>query len=218
MPRPAPPPELVSRAVAAVRAGASYRDVADELAREGKAVSHQTIRRWCAAAGVVGVEPMAGRGPEKTDPVPAKAEVSGPVLAAPSPPPPSLAAALAANPPAEAEDDRPDPSDLEASIDDMIKRARVEAHNARANPKAVAQWARQQADLLKVKAQLEKRKPADPDVLQFSRAEIAKALESRAEAVKAMCASGLRCVDCGRELRIKWSRGEGLPPRDGSGA
>lgn len=66
VPEPAPPPPPSPRelAVAALRAGASYRDARKAAQQGGRAPSLETVTRWAAAAGI---QRRRGR-PTKVDP------------------------------------------------------------------------------------------------------------------------------------------------------
>ncbi len=175
-------PEAIAFAVAAVKAGRSYRDVAEELAELGVQCSHMTVKRWCAAA------PKAAEAVRQAAP---PIENSG--AAAPAP------AATAE-----------EPFDFEASLHAMIRQAEIEArtHDQASNPRGAQAAMRRAAELMKVLSQTEKRKPADPNLLTFSRAEIDKAIADLTVRLEAMCSRGLLCADCSRKLSVRFGRGQ----------
>ncbi len=198
MPRKKTPhdPAAIAHAIAEVGKGRSYRDVAAELCELGEPMSHTQVKRICDEA--------------KAQPAPA--------VAAASAPPPSPAplrervqkqrqrAAEAAPPPAD-----PDaPFDFEASLQAMIRAAEAEAkvHDAASNPRGAQAAMRRAAELMKVLAQSEKRKPADPDVLQFSKGEIERAFGDVSALLEKYCERPVLCSECTRLLSIKFGRGQ----------
>jgi hypothetical protein len=204
-------PAAIAYAVEAVRAGRSSREIAAELAELDVHVSHMTVKRWADAAA-------KGESPAK----PAQAAVPPPPLRqggglindAPVPVPPSLAERLraraeAAPPPPAVDTDAP--FDLEASLQRLLRQAEAEAreHELASNPKGAQAAMRRAADMVKVLAVVNKAKPADPDVLQFSRAEIDRTYADMTTTLETLCLRPVLCSACSRELSIKFGRGQG---------
>lgn len=198
-------PEAIAFAIESVKGGRSYREVAEELAELGVVVSHMTVKRWCDAAGAP----------------PAEAPAAPPEMARLPPAPsvnPELAARLKAQreravetpppPPPAAADDAP--FDFEDSLQAMIREARAEAqqHAQASNPRGQQAAMRRAAELMKVLAQSEKRKPADPDLLVFSKSEIEQAFTEMSDLLAKLCERPTLCSGCSKVLSIKWGRGE----------
>jgi hypothetical protein len=197
-------PEAVAYAINAVKAGRSYREVAEELAELRVQVSHMTVKRWVERADAPAVVPPAPA-PEAARLPPAPAVN------------PELAARLKAQreraaeappPPPPAEDDAP--FDFEASVQQMIREARAEAqqHAQASNPRGQQAALRRAAELMKLLGQSEKRKPADPDLLVFSKTEIEQAFGEMTELLSNLCARPVMCSECSRALSIKFGRGQ----------
>jgi hypothetical protein len=209
-------PAAIAYAVEAVRAGRSSREIAAELAELDVHVSHMTVKRWADAAA---------KGESPARPAQKAGEVTGqrgasvdPALSAsPSAPPPAQAPSLAerlraraeAAPPPPADPDAP--FDLEASRQRLLRQAQAEAreHELASNPKGAQAAMRRAADMVKVLAVVNKAKPADPDVLQFSRAEIDRAYAEMTSTLENLMSRPVLCSACSRELSIKFGRGQG---------
>ncbi len=190
MPRPRKPSaefkaQAKAFAIAEVAKGRGVRDVASELAELGVPVSHMTVHRWAQAAapaqGVASKPPVAQAGQH---------------FGVPPPPPP---------PP-----DDGAPFDFDASLQRMIREAELEAkaHEAASNPRGAQAAMRRASEMMKVLAQSEKRKPADPDVLTFSRAEIEKAFAEMSGTLETLLERPLLCSACSKELSVRFGRGE----------
>ncbi len=196
-------PKAVEYALAQCRAGRSFRDVAAELHELGVDVSYGTVRRWVERADAK---------PEAPPPAP---------VAAPDTPraDPKLrqrleaqkARAAAEAPPPEAPSDPAAPFDYEAELHRMIRDAQqeVKEYTQSSNPKAAQAAARRASDLMKVLAQQEKRKPVDPDVLTFSKAEIERAFGEVEGLLAKLCERPVLCASCSRELSVRFGRGQG---------
>ena len=188
-------PEAIAHAVDAVRSGRSYREVADDLGELGVTVSHATIKRWCDAAAVK-PSPVL---PEHRDTPALKARVKAQRERAAAPPPP-------AEPPV----DDGAPFDLEATLQRLMRQAEAEAKSMdqASNARGAQAAARRATEMAKVLAVIDKRKPADPDVLAFSSAEIEREYAAlRREIAEKIAAQPLVCGHCGRAMRVKWGQG-----------
>lgn len=185
-------PEAIAYAVAEVAKGRGTREVAEELAELGVEVSHMTIARWCKAP------------PPEVPATPAVSSALTDRLRARQAPP--------AEPPPEVPAEDPDAAfDFEASLQRMIREAEREAkaHDLASNPRGAQAAMRRASEMMKVLAQSEKRKPADPDVLTFSRTEIERGFADATDLLERLCARPVLCSACSRELSVKFGRGEG---------
>jgi hypothetical protein len=119
------------------------------------------------------------------------------------------ARAEAAPPPPAADPEAP--FDLEASLQRLLRQAEAEAreHELASNPKGAQAAMRRAADMVKVLAVVNKSKPADPDVLTFSRAEIERAYADMTATLETLCQRPVLCSACSRELSVKFGRGQG---------
>jgi hypothetical protein len=208
-------PEAVAYAVAEVAKGRSYREVAEELVGLGVDVSHMTVKRWSQAkkddggsippADSTGASVAAGDGEWVAEPVKSVArkirQRGGGGVAKAAPPPPEL------EPPTPAD---PESFDYEATLLGMLRDAQAEAKafTAASNPKAAQTAMRRASELMKVLAQSEKRKPADPDVLSFSRKEIEEEWARLEGTLRTLCERPVLCSACSRELSVAFGRGQ----------
>jgi hypothetical protein len=187
VPRTADPidPEAKAYAVAEEAKGRSTREIAAELREMGYKASHMTVSRWCAAAKRANppgaLEALRARQTEAE--------------AAPAPTPPA---------------DPDAPFDFEAAARQMLREAfgEAEQHRKASNPRGVQAAMNTAAKALSTLAQVEKRKPQDPDVISFSMAAIEKEWAALSELLAALCARPVLCSDCTRKLSTRYGRGE----------
>jgi hypothetical protein len=178
-------PQAIAWAVNEVSKGRSYRDVSEELAELKVKASHQTVKRWCAEAA------------QPKEPTPLATRVKAQRERAEQPPP---------EPPV----DDGAPFDLEATLQRLMRQAEAEAKSMdqASNARGAQAAARRATEMAKVLAVIDKRKPADPDVLMFSSAEIEREYAAlRREIAEKIAAQPLVCSGCGRAMRIKWGQG-----------
>jgi len=198
-------PGVKEHALEQAARGVSVREIEAELAELGVIVSHMTIQRWV----------QASKAP--TAPPPAKDRQEAP----PPAPKPKLTEALQARKdrqagsaeatPPETPEDPGAPFDFEGSLQRMIRDAEKEAraHDLASNPRGAQAAMRRASELMKVLAQSEKRKPQDPDVLQFSRAEIDRGFAEVSALLAKLCERPVLCSECSRALSVKFGQGKG---------
>lgn len=175
-------PAAIKWAVAEVAKGRSYRDVAEELAELKVKASHQTVKRWCAEAA------------QPKEPTPLAKRVAA-------------QRERAAEAPAEPAVD--EPFDFEAMLKTMVREAQAEArrHDLASNPKGAQSAMKRASDLMGRLAQIEKQKPVDPDVMTYTRTDIAQAIDRIGSVVSTLLKHDVRCCQCHRELSAKWGQG-----------
>lgn len=193
--------------------GYSYREIEAELTELGVLISHMKVKRL--------VDESKASASAPHPPAPLASAPEDRQEAPPQAPKPKLTEALQARKDRQAgsADDRPPetpedpgvPFDFEGSLQRMIRDAEREArqHDQASNPRGAQAAMRRASELMKVLAQSEKRKPADPDVLQFSLAEIDRAYAEISALLAKLCERPVLCSECSRALSVKFGRGKG---------
>jgi hypothetical protein len=190
MPRPKPDPDLVALAVSGIRAGSSYRDVA-----EVAGVSAATVKRWVDAAAQAPAAPA----------VPADVQ--------------ARARRLVERTSAPDVDDGPDPlegvdpNDSLAYARAMRAAAIRNANIARreGNHTAAQRAMRDAAGMAPLIARLERDAREDTGILRLSVAELEQDTLRARERLEAMCERPLLCAKCSRELSAEWG---GVDPKE----
>ncbi|HVY27031.1 MAG TPA: hypothetical protein VHB79_10790 [Polyangiaceae bacterium] len=157
--------------------------MSEALAARGVVVSYETVRAWAKRAGVEQPSPVA---PALRQRLEAR-----------------RAAAAAAESAPEAE------LDFDGELRGMIAEARQEAreHAQASNPRAAQAALTRATKLMAMLAQSEKRKPANPDVLTFSKAEIDAEFARVSALLAKLCERPVLCSECSRSLSVKFGRG-----------
>jgi len=208
--RPPPNAELVRRACERRRAGESLASVARDAG-----VTAGTVRRWMAAYGDAPVAPPIMREAAPAPPEAVVAELPAALEALATRLAPADARlvrraidAIAA--PRSADVDMPDPAtDTRGWIVAMIARAQrsYDAAERSHNATAAKQWGATLERWSKTLAQHD-RAHVDDDVVAFPAAELAAKTAALAETLRVLGAEPLRCVDCGRRVRVSWAEAD----------
>ncbi len=187
MPRPKPDPDVVSAAVSAVRAGASYRD-----AGEVAGVTATTVKRWVDAAPAAAAVPadVQARARRLVDRAPAADVSDGPDPLEGVDPNDCLAYARA----------------MRAS---QIRNAKIAQREG--NHTAAQRNMRDASGMALLIARLERDARDDSGILRLSVAELEQDTAKARELLVAICDRPLLCAKCSRELSAEWG---GVDPKE----